>query len=331
MTFSVVIPAYNCAETIENTIEDVQRSGLYDHEIIIVNDGSADGTGAKLEQLKNRYSNLVVITKQNGGASSARNLGIDRAAGEYLLFVDADDRIDRDAYRHAVELVAQTQPDMLMFGMRFEYYAWKTCYQIENKICPTEGLFSSEEAASMTESLFVCNYLSSACSRIIRRELLDRFGIRFSEEMFLLEDAKFSMECFRRCRTVYLLPEAIYRYELKDNDNRNARRVRRIDSVQSYLRHFSQLPETFSGVRKQICDMLLYQRIRTAKTVRTLKAESEALKESPYASVFEDRAMVRDLLNGRFRTLLLRNRYYDLRHKLVVLYKVLRRRLTGKL
>ena len=331
MYYSVLIPAYNCADSIADTVRSVLHAGLREYEILIINDGSTDGTAAVLSELTSLYSNVKVLFQPNGGVSSARNLGLSHAQGDYIIFVDSDDILKENAYERAAEIVERTHPDVLIFGMRFEYMRWNVCYQVEEKVSPKEGMFSAQEAVREVELLFKCNYLSSACNKLIRRELLERHQIRFSEDMILLEDAQFSLECFRRCTSVYLLSDAIYRYIQTDNMSRTNRRLKRIGSVPDYMGHFSDLPTEYDGVRKLIFYMLLYQRIRAADSVQELRNAAADLRTSEYAVTFMDRPIVRDLLNGKYRTILFRSRKWDLRHKLVVVCKVLRTRITGKI
>ena len=100
--FSVVIPCYNCINTLEATVNSVQLSGLTDYEILLIDDGSNDGTGNLCNDLCQRHTEVRCVHQENAGVSAARNRGIDNANGEYLWFVDADDTVDSGALSHAV-------------------------------------------------------------------------------------------------------------------------------------------------------------------------------------------------------------------------------------
>lgn len=93
--FSIIVPAYNAEEYLERCIDSMANQDfLYDeYEVIVVNDGSTDGTLDLLNNLCLKYSFLRYVTTVNGGLSRARNRGIEEAVGEYLLFVDSDDSI----------------------------------------------------------------------------------------------------------------------------------------------------------------------------------------------------------------------------------------------
>ena len=331
MTFSVLIPAYNCEQTIADTVASVQRSGLYDHEIVIINDGSTDGTASVLERLQTKYDNLSVLTQANGGVSSARNLGIDHARGDYLVFVDADDRLEENAYAYAASCLERERPDMLLFGMRFEYYYKHRCYQTLDMICRREGLLFASEAGAQTQHLFKQNYLSSACNKFIRRELVIRNGLRFSPAMVSMEDALFSMQCYLLCDKMYLIPRALYRYRLDDGDSRkNCQRLLRLGRMTEYIEHFSVLPPDFHGIVRDIYYTLLYQRVRTYRSIAPLREETADLRTSKYLPEISGWTLCRALLAGQYRKILWDNRRRRLRHRLIVCYKLLRRKFGGK-
>ena len=88
---SVIVPAYNAAEYLEKCVSSVLQQTRENLEVIVVNDGSTDRTPELCEQLRNKDSRVRVIHKENGGLSSARNLGLEAATGEYVFFLDADD------------------------------------------------------------------------------------------------------------------------------------------------------------------------------------------------------------------------------------------------
>ncbi len=91
MRFSVVIPAYNCAGTLEGTVDSIRASGLTDLEIILIDDGSTDGTAEVCDGLVGRFPEVRCVHQSNEGVSAARNRGIDESEGEYIWFVDSDD------------------------------------------------------------------------------------------------------------------------------------------------------------------------------------------------------------------------------------------------
>ncbi len=117
MKVSVIIPAYNVGEYIEACLHSVMNQSYENLEVIVINDGSTDDTGEKLEQLREKYPQMQVITKENGGLSAARNDGINFATGDFLAFVDSDDIIDRDMYKKMMASVEISCADIVTIGV----------------------------------------------------------------------------------------------------------------------------------------------------------------------------------------------------------------------
>lgn len=125
---SVIIPAYNIEKYIGRCLDSV-LSQIYENlEIIIVDDGSSDGTGKILDDYEKRDSRIKVIHKENGGVSSARNKGLDMAVGDYIGFVDGDDIIAPEMYETLVKLLEEEDADIahcgyqMVFPDRVDYY-----------------------------------------------------------------------------------------------------------------------------------------------------------------------------------------------------------------
>ena len=99
MNISVVIPVYNAAATVRNSVKSLLSQDYEGLEIILVNDGSTDDSGCVCDDLAAEYEEVKVIHKPNGGVSSARNAGLDAASGEYVMFLDSDDVLRQGALR----------------------------------------------------------------------------------------------------------------------------------------------------------------------------------------------------------------------------------------
>lgn len=115
MKLSIIIALYNTEKYIEKCITSVLKSPLNrnDYEIIVINDGSTDDSQEIVERLKNEYSNILLINKENGGQSTARNLGFDIARGEYIYCLDSDDFINGIEFNEALEYAILANLDML--------------------------------------------------------------------------------------------------------------------------------------------------------------------------------------------------------------------------
>ena len=111
MIFSVIIPCYNCVKTLEATVNSIRVCGLSDYEILLIDDGSNDGTAELCDRLCGKNEEIRCVHQSNAGVSAARNRGIDEARGEYIWFVDSDDTVDEDSLSGVLKTALLKKPE----------------------------------------------------------------------------------------------------------------------------------------------------------------------------------------------------------------------------
>lgn len=313
MTFSVIIPCYNCVSTLEATIASICTCGLTDYEILLIDDGSTDGTTELCDALCEKYVAVHCIHQPNAGVSAARNRGIDEAQGEYLWFVDADDTVDDGALSRAADTIARQQPDMLLFGMSFDYYHHGKLYRRDELIPPCAGSLSLEQLKESFQEFYNCNALTPVWNKLYRRKLLLNSGVRFREDMILMEDFLFVLELLPHCQNIYSLPEAIYRYRQAEDEKSASRRLQRIQNLARYMQPFEAGLDTL-GISAQgaenLYEMLLRQKLYYAPLCQIRRVLAEQ-KQSKYAFVEM----------GSPLEIYLHNRKTQLRHRVAVAVK----------
>ena len=170
---SIIVPCYNCENTIESCVESIldalRFSKITEYEILLINDGSTDGTKRKLDVLSENDEKVKVYYQQNSGVSSARNKGIDNSVGDYINFIDADDTINEKFYFSFVENFDENI-DIFVCG-------------INNNISPKlhgggERISKSGYIEKILSDLNVYGY---SCNKIYKRKILDNNNIRFTE------------------------------------------------------------------------------------------------------------------------------------------------------
>lgn len=109
---SIIVPVYNVEPYLESCIDSILAQSFSDIEVILVNDGSEDRSGVICDQYLSRDDRVRVIHKPYGGVSSARNVGLQSAKGQFIGFVDGDDRIEKDMYKTLYELCMETNSDI---------------------------------------------------------------------------------------------------------------------------------------------------------------------------------------------------------------------------
>lgn len=335
MKYSVIIPAYQCADTIQHTVESVLNSGLTDFEIILINDGSTDSTPEICDSLAKKYTEVVCIHKENEGVSTARNRGIEEATGDYILFIDSDDTIDEKALNEACKRIDKHSPDMLIFGLSFDYLADNKIYRRDNMVYPAEGVFYPEQWSEIFSELFQHNSLSPVWNKFFKTELIKKNNISFDKELFLMEDFLFVLDCMKTSKTIYLHNKIAYRYYQPENDSRVYARLDRVTDINSYIEPFVNsildLTNTFKNqynldfpqgekVLFALYSMFISQKAYYADE-KTLKALAETVKNGRFANYNTNDILINDLKNGNFKAIIKRHKKIQLRHKIAVAVK----------
>ena len=164
VVLSVIVPTYNIEKYIERCITSLATNLSSNSEILIIDDGSTDSSGNIAETLQNRYSNVKVFHKENGGLSDARNFGINQASGKYLMFVDGDDYVDESIGE--IFKYLERNVDAIFVGLTFETMkkTWQINYKDEGEL---EG-----NANIVNKMLAIRTHKNSACMKIVKRQLI---------------------------------------------------------------------------------------------------------------------------------------------------------------
>lgn len=170
MFLSIIIPVYNAEKYLRPCLDSCldQDISVGDYEILCINDGSRDGSAAILDDYASRFPNIRVFHKENGGVSSARNLGIEQARGHYIWFVDADDFVAGDILGLLQKTAAETNCDRLTFP----------CYEFHNELSAEELRACRDRSLTLRH-----DYRDSAVwACLFRRQSLLDTGLRFQEK-----------------------------------------------------------------------------------------------------------------------------------------------------
>ena len=328
MTVSVIIPAFNCSQTLENTVKSLLESGLDAFEVLIINDGSSDHTEEAALRLQNRYPNVRVISQPNRGVSATRNRGIREAKGDYLYFVDADDSLVSGTLADVNMILNGEQPDMLLFGLSFDYYKHNERYRSDVLVYPTKGIMAPTEWGSAYADLFAKNMLSPVWNKLIRRDLIRGHDLAFREDMIEMEDYLFSAECLLFCDRIYLMDKVVYRYRQAENERATFNRLWRIHSLSEYIQPFYEIAEALEGrfskldiaccakkVSDRIYSTLFYEQLRFASISQIAQAAGDMFS-GRYASVIEQRNpnLYQNLKKKKYVRVWLRRVYSRARH-----------------
>ena len=234
--FCIVVPVFNCINELSACVESILRQTEPDFELLLVDDGSTDGSGDLCDRLAEQDARIRVFHKANGGASSARNLGLEHTAGDLILFFDADDTVEQDLLEQVSAALAKSTPQMVIFGMAFDYYSnLARLEKAEQLSVKHTGFVSFEEICSAYSDFFEDNALSSACNKVFSGRILRETGLRFSEEMTLYEDLDFVLRYLPHCQQIACLDQALYHYHIPSQAAHINQRVMHLETLQRNL------------------------------------------------------------------------------------------------
>lgn len=214
--FSIIVPVYNVERYLEKCVDSlVGQKNMEDQlEILLVDDGSQDRSGVLCDKLADRFPQIRVFHKENGGLSSARNRGIENAQGEYVLFVDSDDYIEKDTCLKICEaLKTFGEADAFFFDGIQEADQVHTSM----KRIPTKCIRCFDNGKSyLLEHYTQRNLNVEACLYAYRREFLSDHHLKFKEGI-LHEDVEFTPRALLLCEKIIELPDSLYHYVIREN------------------------------------------------------------------------------------------------------------------
>ena len=210
--YSIIVPVYNAELYLEECVRSVllqNQCGAF--ELILVNDGSKDGSGVLCDSLAQQDARIHVIHQKNQGVSAARNAGIDAAKGQYLLFLDSDD-LWKDGLLEALENKLQQEPDMIVFGYRQfdDDTALEEFVPEENKHCET-----GKDYFQRYEKMRIMPAVSCWCTAF-RHAFLKENGIRFPMRVQYGEDFRFYMDCLNAAQKLVCISQVFYKYRVNE-------------------------------------------------------------------------------------------------------------------
>ena len=212
---SIIVPVYKAEAYLHRCVDSILLQSFQDFEVLLIDDGSPDKSGEICDEYAKKDSRVRVFHKENGGVSSVRNLGLDKAVGEWISFVDSDDYLKLNALDVAmchINKLRDANIDMLQFS-----YSRVT---IDGNIVL--------EDAQKTELLDSISYIKenkciyAVWCNLIKKSIIENYRIRFVDDVKLAEDQLFIMECMYRSKNIIRIPDLLYMYSDIPNSASNA-------------------------------------------------------------------------------------------------------------
>ncbi len=251
MQLSVIVPVYNVEKYISKCIESVFCQGMDEStfELIIVNDGTKDRSMELISKIIQKHSNVIVINQENRGLSVARNIGLARASGEYILFVDSDDFLVDDTLKPLLDVAINSSVDMVMGKFV------KLCDgQIVDYTPDAVSKSEIETTILLGEEAFI-NYLNPrecyVWCKLYRRDFLLENHINFLPGIYF-EDIPFTVECYLKAEKCISVPISFYVYLQHSNSIVSSINVKKIFDFNTIIEYLWNLKNRLTLSSKQL-------------------------------------------------------------------------------
>ena len=214
---SVIIPIYNSAEYLKECLDSVLQQTFAPEQIILVDDGSTDESGSICDEYAKDRTDIVVIHKENGGQSSARNRGIDVAESKYIYFLDSDDYLLENALESLVTVAENTDADAVFFEADSFFDVEEDSTKAESFVYSRGRLYEPSGGVTQLKNLADHNeYYVCVPLHLYKRSYLNECGIRFREGI-VHEDDLFSAEVYLNNGIIAHCHDTLYMMRIREN------------------------------------------------------------------------------------------------------------------
>lgn len=254
VVISVIVTIYNAEQYLNKCLDSIADQSYQDIEIILVNDGSSD----RSEEICNRYiasdQRFRLVNKQNGGVSSARNEGIEKATGDYLAFVDSDDCPSLNMLEILCESMVRENSD-LVIGSFLNDYGMKR--KPDKKRKPYGAFHPRDYFLQLISDPFTF-YYGVVWNKLFRRSIIEQYSIRFNESISYMEDWSFLMKYLKYVKKIVKSPEQIYCYNRANINAITRQELNFYNSFQNRMQGYNDLLDyaTSIGAYEKYKDMV---------------------------------------------------------------------------
>ena len=248
MKVTIIIPVYNTSFFLEECINSIYSQTFKNLEVIAINDGSTDDSLNVLNKLKEKYSELRIINKNNTGVSDTRNVGIEVSSGDFIMFVDSDDYIEKDMVEIMLEKAIETKADIVRCNANLFNISGAISHEnltfFSNKLFSTKDdiiykrFFSDEDALNCYTPLLLIN------KKVI---------VNFDTSLAFLEDMDFYLKLFLNSSSIYFIDKNLYNYRY--NSNSSSKNISNVEyNIESVIKIAQKLKEKINNTKIKIND-----------------------------------------------------------------------------
>lgn len=234
---SIIVPVYNVENRIERCIESILNQTYKDLELILIDDGSTDGSAEVCKKYAEMDSRIRFVQQENRGVSSTRNRGISMANGEYIQFVDSDDCVDSCMSEKLVACIEKAEADMVICGIT-------EIFDSRKEVClpKIEGCVQLKDWEKKYPQIFETSLLNSPCNKLYRKKTILE---KFPKEVSLGEDLIFNLHNLKVMEKVFFLRESLYSYMIRSGSLNRKYRADGIECAENLYKEKMEFSHMF--------------------------------------------------------------------------------------
>lgn len=298
---SIIIPVYNVEKYIQRCLESLVNQTFDDYELIIVNDGSPDNSEKIIKKYEKKYKNIIrYYKKENGGLSDARNYGLSKAKGEYVIFVDSDDYVENTFVKKLYDKAIENDSDITICGVLDEIEKSGNQVIYKNYI-PKKGVSIDEDKKQLLNRFAAWNKMYK----------IDLFGDLKFEKGKIYEDLRLIPKLYLKANRISYVDEPLYHYIIRDGSimtssgiQKNLDIISAFDDVIAYFKKQNKYKEFKDEIEFLAIDHLL---IATGVRIAKMSTYKELSKNLKYGTEFIKKNFPK-YMNNKYKNTLSRNK-----------------------
>ena len=310
---SIIIPVYNVSKYLRPCLDSVISQTYNELEIILVDDGSTDESGAICDEYAGQDSRFVVIHQQNAGAANAKNTGLDQATGDFVAFIDSDDYVESDWIEKIVNTAENYDADVVEFDFDKVY---RNRSEGGNRY-PEISVYTPEEYLGQYLDNWTCSLF---CNKLFRRELV--LDVRFRKERRCIDDEFFTYKAITGAKRIVRIPDVLYHYRQRASSAVSSQKNRlqiADDALEIMIERYNWIRKYFPRLQKVYLshdvDIMFYFAREFVFTKEVAKKFRKTAKFYLRESIFCSRDRLTLLYAARLQILRIsRNRKCDMVH-----------------
>ena len=264
MKISIIVAVYNAEDFLKRCLDSIIRQTFSDFEVLLIDDGSTDNSGAICDDYASADSRFRVFHKENGGVGSARQMGLDYACGDYVIHMDSDDWAVPDMLKKLYDFAIGSKADVVICDF-YRDRAGKSQISIQKP--------SGPGASASLRDMYTG--FCGPFNKFVKRECILKYGVSFPEGIRFMEDGNFFAQLFSNPVSISYLPEAFYHYDMDINPVSTNNNI----SLEGYTRQKDGVLQLVTVTSNENLPLLSNSRYVAHCAYRALKLQAHTRQE----------------------------------------------------